>query len=49
MAALAPTAELADGYSVLSHLRRGRELDGYEVRSEERAAFASPRCSARTA
>jgi serine/threonine protein kinase len=36
MAALAPKAELADGYSVLGHLRRGRALDVYEVWSEDR-------------
>jgi eukaryotic-like serine/threonine-protein kinase len=35
-AALAPGARLARGYEVIAHLRRGRDLDVYDVWSEER-------------
>ena len=43
-AALRPGTRLASGYEVISHLRRGRDLDTYDVWSEERDC----RCVAKT-
>jgi serine/threonine protein kinase len=42
---LAAGAQLAGGYEVIAHLRRGRDLDVYDVWSEERDC----RCVAKTA
>jgi serine/threonine protein kinase len=41
---LAPGSEIAPGYEVVAHLRRGNDLDVYDVRSEDRHA----RCVVKT-
>lgn len=49
--ALPPGARLAPGYEVIAHLRRGRDLDVYDVWSEERdcrCVAKSPRPDKRT-